>query len=68
MKFGELLGRLVSPLVLGAMFFAVFAPVGLLMRAFGRDAMCRRFEPASKTYWIERDPPGPADGSYRNMF
>jgi hypothetical protein len=50
------------------MFFAVFAPVGLLMRAFGRDAMCRRFEPAVKTYWLERDPPGPADGSYRNMF
>lgn len=68
MKLGELLGRLVSPVVLGVVFFALFTPVGLLMRAFGRDAMCRRFEPAAKTYWVERNPPGPADGSYRNMF
>ena len=68
MKLGELMGRVVSPLVLGVIFFAVFTPVGLLMRAFGRDAMCRRFEPARPSYWVERDPPGPADDSYRNMF
>jgi hypothetical protein len=68
MSFGELLGRVVSPVVLGAMFFVVFTPVALLMRAFGRDAMYRRFEPAAKSYWVRRDPPGPADDSYRNMF
>ncbi len=68
MKLGELLGRVVSPVVLGIIFFAVFTPVGLVMRAFGRDAMCRRFEPARPSYWVRRDPPGPADDSYRNMF
>ena len=68
MKFGELLGRVVSPIVLGAIFFVLFTPVGVLMRAFGRDAMCRRFEPAAKSYWVKRNPPGPADDSYRNMF
>lgn len=68
MKLGELLGRVVSPIVLGAVFFGLFTPVGLLMRAFGRDAMRRRFEPAARSYWLERDPPGPADDSYRNMF
>lgn len=68
MKFGELLGRVVSPIVLGVIFFVVFAPVGVLMRAFGRDVMCRRFEPALRSYWAKRDPPGPADDSYRNMF
>ena len=68
MKLGELMGRVVSPVVLGVIFFAVFTPVGLLMRAFGRDAMCRRFEPARPSYWVKRDPPGPADDSYRNMF
>lgn len=68
MKLGELLGRVVSPIVLGVIFFGVFTPVGLVMRAFGRDAMCRRFEPASASYWVKRDPPGPADDSYRNMF
>jgi len=68
MAFGELLGRVVSPVVLGAIFFGVFTPVGVVMRFFGRDAMCRRFDAAAKTYWVKRDPPGPADGSYRNMF
>lgn len=68
MKFGELLGRIVSPVVLGVIFFAVFTPVGVVMRLFGRDAMCRRFDAAAKSYWVKRDPPGPADGSYRNMF
>jgi hypothetical protein len=38
------------------------------MRLFGRDAMCRTFEARSPTYWVKRDPPGPADDSFRNMF
>jgi len=68
MKFGELLHHVVSPLVLGLIYFGVFTPVALVMRAFGRDAMCRRFEPAQPSYWVRRDPPGPADNSFRDMF
>jgi hypothetical protein len=68
MRFGELLGRVVNPIVLGIIFFGVFTPVGLVMRAFGRDAMCRRFEPKAPTYWVKREPPGPPEDSYRNMF
>jgi len=68
MALGELLGRVVSPVVLGVIFFAVFTPVGALMRRFGRDAMCRRLDPAARSYWVERDPPGPAESSFRDMF
>ena len=68
MSLGLLLGRVVNPIVLGMIFFGVFTPVGLVMRMWGRDAMARRFEPDLKTYWLKRDPPGPADDSYRNMF
>lgn len=68
MELGELIGRVVSPVVLGVIFFGVFTPVGLVMRLYGRDAMARRFDPNLKTYWLERNPPGPADDSYRNMF
>jgi len=68
MKLGELMGRFVSPLVLGVIFFGVFTPVGLVMRLCGRDALARRFEPARKSYWLPRDPPGPADDSFRNLF
>ena len=68
MRLGQLLGMVVNPLVLGLIFFGIFTPVGLVMRMWGRDAMARRFEPELETYWLERDPPGPADDSYRNMF
>jgi hypothetical protein len=68
MKFGALLHRVVSPLVLGLIFFGLFTPVGMAMRAFGRDAMKRRFEPQAPSYWVKRDPPGPPDDSFRDMF
>ena len=68
MKFGELLNMIVSPIVMGVIFFAVFTPVALLMRALGRDAMARAYEPAAPTYWKRREPPGPADDSFKNLF
>jgi len=68
MKLGELLGRIVSPIVLGAIFFVVFTPVGVVMRMAGRDAMKRRWEPGARSYWVEREPPGPPDDSFRDMF
>ena len=68
MKFGAALHHVVSPLVLGAIFYGLFTPVGYAMRAFGRDAMKRRFEPKLPSYWERRDPPGPADNSFRDMF
>jgi hypothetical protein len=68
MKFGELLHHVVSPVVLGLMFYGIFTPVGVVMRLAGRDAMKRRFEPQAPSYWVKRDPPGPPDDSFRDMF
>jgi len=68
MRFGALLNRIVSPVVLGLIYFAVFTPVGVVMRLAGRDAMCRRFEPAKPSYWVPREPPGPREDSFRDMF
>jgi Saxitoxin biosynthesis operon protein SxtJ len=68
MKLGELLGRVVNPVVLGMIFYGVFTPVGLAMRLAGRDAMTRTYEPRARTYWVQRDPPGPPEDSFRNMF
>lgn len=59
MRFGALLHRIVSPVVLGVIFFVVVTPVALVMRLKGRDALRRRFDPDASTYWIARDPPGP---------
>ena len=68
MRLAELLHRIVSPIVLGAIFYGMFTPVAAFMRIIGRDAMRRRFEPAARTYWIERTPPGPDPKSLPDQF
>jgi hypothetical protein len=67
-KFGLLLGRIISPIVLGVLFFLLITPVALVMKIMRRDALERRFDPARGSYWIDRDPPGPAGESFRNQF
>ena len=68
MRLADLLNRIVSPIVLGVMYYAVVTPYGLVMRFAGRDPMHRRFDPAAPTYWIARQPPGPAPESLRDQF
>jgi hypothetical protein len=68
MQFGELLHGVVSPVVLGIIFYGLFTPVGIVMRIARRDIMKRRFEPDAATYWVDRDPPGPASDSFRDQF
>lgn len=68
MRLAELLNRVVSPLVLGLIFFGLFTPVAWGMRLRGRDALRRRFDPSASTYWIERDPPGPDPKSLPNQY
>jgi hypothetical protein len=68
MRLGQLLHRVVSPVVLGVIFYGVFTPVGFVMRLAGRDIMRRRFEPGAATYWLDRDPPGPAPDSFKDQF
>jgi hypothetical protein len=68
MRFGALLNSIVSPVVLGVIYFGVFTPVACVMRLAGRDAMCRAYDPAAKSYWVRRDPPGPRDDSFRDMY
>ena len=59
MALGHLLGRIVSPIVMGLIFFGVVTPIAMLARWRGVDPMKRRFDPQASTYWIERQPPGP---------
>jgi hypothetical protein len=68
MKLGELLHHVVSPVVMGLIYFAVFTPTAIVMRLAGRDALDRSFDAAAPTYWKRRDPPGPADDSFTNLY
>jgi len=65
---GLLLHRVVSPVVLGGVFFLAVTPIGLLMRALRKDPLRLRFDRAVTSYWIERHPPGPAPDTMRNQF
>jgi hypothetical protein len=55
--FGFLLGLVVSPIVLGILFYGVITPFGSLMRLFGRDSLRLRPNPGVPTYWRERTGP-----------
>jgi predicted membrane metal-binding protein len=68
MRFGLLLHRIVSPIVLGIMFFGVITPMGVLMRLFGKDPLRLRLDKGAGTYWIERTPPGPAPETFKDQF
>jgi len=67
-RFGLLLHRIVSPIVLGVMFFVVITPMGLVMRALGKDPLRLRYDREARTYWIDRRPPGPAPDTLNNQF
>ena len=66
-QLGLLLGRVISPLVLGVLFFVVITPVAFFMRLIGRDAL-RIKKQAVLSYWIKRDPPGPKPESFKDQF
>lgn len=68
MKFGQLLGYLVAPISMALIFFFTIAPIGLLLRMYGKDILKLRYEPDVDSYWVPRDPPGPTGESLRNQF
>ena len=52
-KFGMLLGRIVSPIVMALVFFFVVTPTGLIMKLFQKDLLKLK-KKNKKSYWIER--------------
>ncbi len=54
MKFGLLLGKVVSPIVMGFIFFFVVTPTGILMRIFGKDLLNLK-KNNQNTYWIKKE-------------
>ena len=66
MRLGLLLGMIVSPIVLGIIFFGLFTPIAILMRLSGRDELKIKFNKKS-SYWITRSEPINS-GSFKNQF
>jgi hypothetical protein len=55
-KIGIFLGKIVSPLIMGIIFFLVVTPIGLLMRLMGKDLLNLKYN-HNKSYWIVKDGP-----------
>ena len=66
-KLGLLMGRVVSPIVLGILFFILITPIAIVMRLAGRDPLKLRKQNV-ESHWIERVPPGPESTSFKDQF
>jgi len=55
MKFGIFLGSIISPFVMGVVFFMVVTPIGLIMRFLGKDLLRIKKSKFVSTYWISRE-------------
>ena len=54
--FGIILGKIVSPFVMGIIYFLIVTPIGLIMKIFGKDLLNLKYE-NKNTYWIEKTGP-----------
>ena len=53
-KFGIFLGKVISPVIMGIIFFLVVTPIGLIMKILGKDLLNLKFN-KNKSYWIEKN-------------
>ena len=63
-KLGIFLGKIISPIIMGMIFFFVVTPTGLLMRALGKDLLNLKYN-KNKSYWIEKNS---TKSKMRNQF
>ena len=64
-KFGMMLGAIVAPIVMGAIFFIVVTPIGIVMSIMGKDLLNKKHDKKKETYWIKRIKPA---GSMKRQF
>lgn len=67
-KLGLLMGKVMAPIIMGLLLYLVVTPVGLIVRLLGGDPLRLKFDPKADSYWLKRDPPGPAPDTMSNQF
>jgi predicted membrane metal-binding protein len=65
--FGLLLHKIVSPVVLGLVFFGVVTPTGYLMRRAGKRPLHLDFDRQARSYWVLREPAEPDEPAAERM-
>ena len=54
-KFGEILGKIIAPLIMALVYFLILTPISLLLRAFGKDLLGLKYLKQQNSYWIKRE-------------
>jgi hypothetical protein len=67
-KFGLILHAKINPILMAIVFFSAVVPMGLVMRAIGKDPLRLKRENNKDSYWIAREPPGPRAQSFKDQF
>jgi len=67
-RLGILLGKVVSPIALGILFYGVLTPIAVVVRLAGKDPLRLKLDRDADSYWIVRKPPGPPPDSMSNQF
>lgn len=68
MRFGLLLHKITNPVIMLILYVLAIVPMGLVMRILGKDLLHLKRDPQAKSYWIEREPPGPDPTTMPNQF
>jgi hypothetical protein len=55
LKFGEILGIVIAPIIMALVYFTVLTPISLIVRIFGKDLLGLKFLKKQNTYWIKRN-------------
>jgi hypothetical protein len=67
-KLGLALHHITNPIIMGLVYCVGIVPMGLLLRAMGKDLLRLKWDRAAPSYWIIREPPGPKPGSMSKQF
>ena len=68
MQLALLLSRVMNPVMMAAAYYLVITPFAMVFRLLGKDPLRLRKATGVSSYWIERNPPGPAPDSMSNQF
>ena len=53
-KFGELLGMIIAPVIMGLVYFIILTPISFLIRIFGKDLLNLKYSNKNETYWLKK--------------
>jgi hypothetical protein len=68
LRLGIIMHHVGNPVAMGLIYFLGFVPMGLVMRASGKDFLRLRWQPDASSYWVRRQPPGPSPSSMSKQF